>query len=157
MRSNIETLSQVNSLLDNMGFRPSLTHDNERIDKAVAAEFKRLLVPTPDATKLTRSVQTSITRILPAEKPPVNIRLTPSLGRTVAVDVGKGIDLSRALRLMESKCARNSVRQQEREQKFHVRRGQLKKDIRSRRWRKLFKVSFQKTIERCERLRRQGW
>ncbi|WEW59809.1 hypothetical protein PRK78_005289 [Emydomyces testavorans] len=87
----------------------------------------------------------------------VKLHLSPSLGRTVVVDHVNGFDVARALGMMESRCAANRVRLDEREQRFHVRRGQRKKDLRSKRWRKLFKFSFVATVARCEKLRRQGW
>lgn len=85
------------------------------------------------------------------------LRLSPSLGRTVAVDHVRGFDAARAIGKLESLCAANKVRIQEKEQRFHIRRGQMRKNLRSRRWRATFKFSFQKTIERCMQLRRQGW
>ncbi|EFW13540.1 hypothetical protein D8B26_004184 [Coccidioides posadasii str. Silveira] len=87
----------------------------------------------------------------------VELRLSPSLGRTVAVDHVRNFDVGKALSLMESRCAANKVRVHEREQRFYVRRGQLRKEVRMKRWRKLFKFSFQQTVARCEKLRKQGW
>ncbi|KAI5309577.1 hypothetical protein KEM55_002914 [Ascosphaera atra] len=90
-----------------------------------------------------------------APRGPEALRLNPSLGRTVSVN--SRVDAVRALRLLETKCARNRVRIDQRDQKFHVRRGQAKKEARMRRWRKLFKASFKHTLSRCAKLRAQGW
>ena len=84
-----------------------------------------------------------------------SLRLKPTLGRTV--EVGAGYDVTRAFRTMESLCARNGVRKDMQSQRFHIRRGQLKKNMRIIRWRKLFKEGFLKECERVRRMRRQGW
>lgn len=36
-------------------------------------------------------------------------------------------------------------------------RGQKRKDLRRERWRKLFKVSFDATVAKIQRMRAQGW
>ena len=84
-----------------------------------------------------------------------SLRLKPTLGRTI--EVGAGYDVTRAFRMMESLCARNGVRKDMQSQRFHIRRGQLKKNMRILRWRKLFKEGFLKECERVRRMRRQGW
>ncbi|KAE8149236.1 hypothetical protein BDV25DRAFT_4827 [Aspergillus avenaceus] len=87
----------------------------------------------------------------------VNLKLGPSLGRQVHVEPEKGTDVSSALRQLHSACMQNRVKTQSLNQKFHVRRGQVKKNLRIARWRKLFKFSFQKTVGRIQKMRAQGW
>ncbi|EEH03078.1 conserved hypothetical protein [Histoplasma capsulatum G186AR] len=89
--------------------------------------------------------------------PTVNMRLGPELGRTVAVDPKAGVDVATAFQMMETRVRRNKVKSMMMKQRFHVRRGQLKKQLRMERWQKLFKMSFQHTVRRCEKLRKQGW
>ncbi|KAI1909422.1 hypothetical protein LOZ39_003096 [Ophidiomyces ophidiicola] len=85
------------------------------------------------------------------------LRLSPSLGRTVAVDHIRGLDVAKAFVMMESRCAMNNIRNQEREQRYHVRKGLRKKEKRSQRWRKLFKAAFRAQVMRCQKLVKQGW
>lgn len=87
----------------------------------------------------------------------VELKLGPELGRQVHVDPDRGVDLAAALRNLQINCAVNRVRGQANFQKFHVRRGQRRKDLRRERWRKLFKFSFQKTVEKIQKMRAQGW
>jgi hypothetical protein len=87
----------------------------------------------------------------------VRLRLKPTLGRTVPVNLNRNVDLTRAFRLLEFKNQQNKVKQDEREQKFHVRKGQLKKIMRRRRWRVTFLAGFLKECDRVRRMRRQGW
>ncbi|KAJ9199039.1 hypothetical protein DTO164E3_899 [Paecilomyces variotii] len=87
----------------------------------------------------------------------VELKLGPELGRQVHVDPDRGVDLAAALRNLQINCAVNRVRGQANFQKFHVRRGQRIKDLRRERWRKLFKFSFQKTVEKIQKMRAQGW
>lgn len=88
---------------------------------------------------------------------PVALRLKPSLGRTSPVDYARGIDVTRAFRQLEYMCNRNNVKQDLNSQKYHVRRGQKRKDLKSRRWRKLFRAGFVAEIQRVQRMRDQGW
>ena len=83
------------------------------------------------------------------------LRLKPTLGRTI--ECGSGFDVTRAFRMMESLCSRNNVKRDMQSQRFHVRRGQLKKNMKMIRWRKLFKEGFLDECERIRRMRRQGW
>ena len=59
--------------------------------------------------------------------------------------------------MLEFKNQQNKVKQDERAQKFHVRKGQLNKIMRRRRWRVTFLAGFLKECERVRRMRRQGW
>ena len=87
----------------------------------------------------------------------IRLRLKPTLGRTRPVDFNGGFDLQAAISAVESACKQNSVRMDERNQKFHVRRGQRRKNLRSLRWRRLFKAGFVQEVGRVQRMRKQGW
>lgn len=89
--------------------------------------------------------------------PRVELKLNTKLGRQVVVEPERGFDLNTALRVMSTNLARNRVRGQKTAQKFHVRRGQVIKNQRSERWRRLFKFSFTKTVEKVYRMKAQGW
>ncbi|KAB8256463.1 hypothetical protein BDV32DRAFT_129054 [Aspergillus pseudonomiae] len=87
----------------------------------------------------------------------VELKLGPTLGRQVHVEPEKGTDLASALRILQATCTANKIRYQANGQKFHTRRGQVRKNLKMDRWRKLFKFSFQKTVRRIEKMRAQGW
>ncbi|OGM41071.1 hypothetical protein ABOM_010221 [Aspergillus bombycis] len=87
----------------------------------------------------------------------VELKLGPTLGRQVHVEPEKGTDLASALRILQATCTANKIRYQANGQKFHIRRGQVRKNLKMDRWRKLFKFSFQKTVSRIEKMRAQGW
>lgn len=84
----------------------------------------------------------------------VNLRLKPSLGRTVKVVSG---DPSRAFRLLERRCIDNNLKRDEISQRFHIRRGQLKKILRVNRWRTTFQEGFIAECGKIRRMRKQGW
>ena len=86
------------------------------------------------------------------------LRLKPALGRTInLLNLPGGKDLTRAFRQLEMKCASNSVRSDERDQRTHIRRGMRKKLERRQRWRVLFKQGFLAECARIRRMRKQGW
>ncbi|EAL93271.1 hypothetical protein KXW98_002559 [Aspergillus fumigatus] len=87
----------------------------------------------------------------------VELKLGPTLGRQVHVEPEKGLDLTTALRVLQGNVTTNKVRAQWYAQKFHVRRGQMRKNLRMERWRKLFKFSFKQTVNKIQRMRAQGW
>ncbi|KAL3467074.1 hypothetical protein BJX64DRAFT_248804 [Aspergillus heterothallicus] len=87
----------------------------------------------------------------------VDLKLGPSLGRTVNVEPGNGVRLADALRIMHKRLVVNHVKSDAMSQRFHMRKGMLKKTLRRRRWRKLFKFSFKHTLAKVERMRNQGW
>lgn len=151
-RTNTEKLNGVTDALDRI-FEPNNSGNTAQ------SIFSNEIPPLPrhrGGNDIVRDVRKSVAYSpIPREK--VDLRLSPSLGRTVAVDEKRGVDLNRAFRVMEMNCNRNGVRRQLREQKFHVRRGQKEKELKWARWRKLFKYSFQHTARRCMRLRAQGW
>lgn len=87
----------------------------------------------------------------------VPLKLGPKLGRQITVQNDRGMDCASAIRTLESSCRSNGLRRQEAFQRFHVRRGQLRKNLRIQRWRKLFKFSFMETVKKIDRMRDQGW
>lgn len=87
----------------------------------------------------------------------VELKLGPSLGRQVHVEPEKGYDLEASLRTLNAACFQNKILQTQRRQKFHVRRGQMRKNMRMERWRKLFKFSFVNTVTKIQKMRSQGW
>lgn len=89
--------------------------------------------------------------------PGPELKLGPSLGRQVYVEAERGVDLPAAIRILEQTCSANQVRHQANKQKFHVRKGMLRKEQRRTRWRKLFKFSFKATVKKIQRMQAQGW
>ncbi|KAK5957054.1 hypothetical protein OHC33_001423 [Knufia fluminis] len=91
--------------------------------------------------------------------PELALRLKPTLGRTVEVNDERSFDLTRAFVSLEAKIngRGNSVRKDERNQKYHVRRGQARKIKKRERWRVLFKEGFLGECERVRKMIRQGW
>ena len=87
----------------------------------------------------------------------LSVQLGPTLGRTVYVDSSKGIDVGRAYRMMEARCARNSVRSDMKRQRFHERAGMRRKRLKSLAWRERFKEGFQAAIKDVTRMTKQGW
>ncbi|KAF7588804.1 hypothetical protein BBP40_005197 [Aspergillus hancockii] len=113
---------------------------------------------TKDALSLSRAVgmsaETENYRI-PVRR--VELKLGPTLGRQVHVEPEKGTDLASAFRMLGATVSTNGIKRQALHQKFHVRRGQMNKNLRMERWKKLFRFSFQKTVRKIERMRAQGW
>ena len=93
--------------------------------------------------------------LLIPQTPRVPMRLKPSTGRSVGI--GTGIDVARGLRLLEQSCARNKVRADETQQRFHERGGLKRKRLRRQRWRKKFLEGFKATVGRVRELKNQGW
>lgn len=85
------------------------------------------------------------------------VRSRPSVGRTIEVVPEKGVDFGRALRNLGVSCSVNKVKQDLARQRFHERPGMKKKRLKSERWRKMFKQSFQATVMRVKEMRRKGW
>ncbi|KAL4818788.1 hypothetical protein BDW67DRAFT_155961 [Aspergillus spinulosporus] len=91
------------------------------------------------------------------ERRRVDLKLNPTLGRDVAVVPERGQDLEVALKRLSGILKENNVKYQYLDQKYHVRRGQMRKNLRIRRWRKLFAYSFAHTVGKIQRMRAQGW
>lgn len=85
----------------------------------------------------------------------IQLRLRPSLGRTKPVD--PKFDLQSALGSLHTACATNRVRQDDREQRVYVRRGQRRKLLKSARWRKQFAAGFKEEVRTILKMRKQGW
>ncbi|KAL4910365.1 hypothetical protein BDW74DRAFT_51378 [Aspergillus multicolor] len=90
-------------------------------------------------------------------KSKVQMKLDPKLGREVTISPDRGVDLDRALVKLNNILKENNVKFQQLDQKFHIRKGQAKKLLRMRRWRKLFRYSFAHTVGKIQRMRAQGW
>jgi small subunit ribosomal protein MRP21 len=87
----------------------------------------------------------------------VHLRLGPMLGRTMAVEPGGGRDLQASFRALDARCSQNKMRDDVRAQRYHVRRGQAKKELASKRWRALFKEGYFREVGRMRRMKGQGW
>lgn len=145
---------------------PSLTA--ARAQKRANREMDNLMSfsrrGTPDARQQQQSAVDSMASSIDSADPPSapRFRTTPmklgtKLGRQVLVSADRGTDVAAAIRLVQMNCAANGIRRQAALQKFHVRRGQRRKDLKSQRWRKLFKFSFDETVKKIQRMRDQGW
>ena len=82
--------------------------------------------------------------------------LKPSRGRTVTIDSTRG-DVTQLFRVLESLCARNRVRRDEKRDSVFVRKGMAKKTLRSQRWRNQFMEGFLHECGRVRRMKAQGW
>ncbi|PYH39256.1 mitochondrial 37S ribosomal protein bS21m [Aspergillus neoniger CBS 115656] len=87
----------------------------------------------------------------------IDLKLGPTLGRQVTVEPERGMDLPAALRSLSTTIGQNKMKQSLMKQKYHVRKGMVRKQLRMQRWRKLFKFSFQATVKRIQKIRGQGW
>jgi len=85
------------------------------------------------------------------------LKLGPSLGRQIHVEPERGVDLNAAIRHLQSTLKNSQIKQQSISQKFHVRKGAMRKQQRRTRWRRLFKFSFQETVKKIQRMQAQGW
>lgn len=87
----------------------------------------------------------------------LELKLGPTLGRQVHVEPERGVDLPAAIRQLEITCSQNKIKANAHEQKFHKRKGAVRKELRRTRWRKLFRFSFQETVKKIQRMQAQGW
>ncbi|KAJ5569799.1 uncharacterized protein N7459_009229 [Penicillium hispanicum] len=87
----------------------------------------------------------------------LELKLGPTLGRQVHVEPERGVDLAAAIRSLQVTCSTNKIKQQANQQRFHVRKGAVRKQLRRERWRKLFRFSFQETVKKIQRMQAQGW
>jgi hypothetical protein len=87
----------------------------------------------------------------------VEMKLGPTLGRQAHVEPERGTDLAGALRKLQLTIAQNKIRQEAAAQRFHVRKGMVRKQKKMARWKKLFKFSFQGTVQKIQRMQAQGW
>jgi ribosomal protein S21 len=87
----------------------------------------------------------------------VEMKLGPTLGRQAHVEPERGFDLASALRRLQGTISQNKIRQEAAAQRFHVRKGMVRKQKKMARWKKLFKFSFQGTVQKIQRMQAQGW
>ncbi|KAL1955468.1 hypothetical protein VTO42DRAFT_8494 [Malbranchea cinnamomea] len=158
-KSAVDKLKDVSDLLNNLGFGVSPRNQINDADTRFGNDFNNLIQRSQQKRQPAGSGMVDTLRALSqseieAAKTGPELRLTPSLGRTFSVRNG---ELAVALAKLNARVRRNQLPSDKRKQRYHVRRGQLKKQLRSERWRKLFKQAFKATVERCEKLRRQGW
>ena len=85
------------------------------------------------------------------------VRSSPTVGRAIEVVPERGMDVGRALKSLHRLCSVNKVGADFRDQRFHERPGMKRKRLKSQRWRKAFKASFQATVTRVKEMRRKGW
>ncbi|RDW90627.1 mitochondrial 37S ribosomal protein bS21m [Aspergillus mulundensis] len=90
-------------------------------------------------------------------KSKIQLKLNPTLGREVTIASERGFDLDKAHKQLNVILKDNNVKYQQVAQKFHVRKGQMRKNLRIKRWRKLFAYSFAHTVGKIHRMRAQGW
>ena len=85
------------------------------------------------------------------------VRLDAYIGRSEPVDPNRSSKtLGRALALLSIRLNENKVKQTERYQRFHERKGIKKKRLRSERWRRRFKEGFKGMVAKVKRMRAQG-
>ena len=108
-----------------------------------------------DSHELARGVANSI-RAHPLGETPKPFRLDAFIGRGVNM-TGRNMGLGEAIRQMEIKAARNRVRKESQQQRFHEREGLKRKRLKSERWRRRFKEGFREVCAKVERMRKQGW
>lgn len=158
--------------------QPTQPTPEESKPKSVASDFDEILNKLdlgarPETTDTTRSFRnrriadtisgatwssaprSSLADSLAGRK--TELKLGPTLGRQVHVEPEKGLDLAAAIRVLESTCSQNRVKQSAAEQRFHVRKGMIRKNQRRVRWRRLFKFSFNETVKKIQRMQAQGW
>ncbi|KAJ5747612.1 uncharacterized protein N7511_009308 [Penicillium nucicola] len=87
----------------------------------------------------------------------IDLKLGPSLGRQAIVEPERGQDLASALRRLNTTIVQNKLRQTANAQRFHTRKGMVAKQKKMVRWKRLFKVSFQSTVQKIQRMQTQGW
>lgn len=124
------------------------------------ARYESMQVKDDESGAVVRGPRSSMSRLDDMNAPklkPIAMKLGTKLGRQVLVQNERGIDCASAIRTLQINCTTNGVRRQANFQKFHVRRGQRRKDLKSQRWRRLFKFSFDETVKKIQRMRNQGW
>ncbi|KIV84797.1 hypothetical protein PV11_00554 [Exophiala sideris] len=141
------------------------TKDTPRSDQSVSDSMDALMGKTPRSRTTgafedlmgPRASSRMVDRFSEEVRAPsssIALRLRPTLGRTVG---GVYRDVGGAFRQLERKCANNRIKKDARDQLFHVRKGQAKKDIGRWRWRQLFRDGFVAECDRIRRMRKQGW
>ncbi|KAI9704815.1 MAG: hypothetical protein M1836_006595 [Candelina mexicana] len=93
----------------------------------------------------------------PMPPPASSLRLGPSIGRSVAIDSSRGMDLGRGFKKLDMECARNNVRNDSIRQRFHERPGLKRKRMHRVRWRRRFKLGFKAVVQKVADMKRRGW
>lgn len=93
----------------------------------------------------------------PQAPPTPPVKLNSTVGRSIPVNESRGMDVGRAFRTLEMRCAQNKVKNDFMRQRFHERPGLKRKRLASERWRKRFKDNFRETIKLVQGLKKQGW
>lgn len=125
------------------------------------AKIEKLVAERRASQNISQSVADGVddlaeqSRLRRAQRP--EFKLNTQLGRQILVEPENGRDLPSALRLLDVNLGANRVRNQKSRQKFHVRKGLVRKQLRMDRWRKLFKYSFSHTVAKVHRMKSQGW
>lgn len=120
-------------------------------------EVSKMIDPKPAPTAQASASEAVHADVTASDVPQPQLRLGPSVGRSVSVETERGIDLGRALRNLDMNCARNLVRGDFMRQRFHERPGLKRKRLYSSRWRKRFKEGFRAMVDKVEQMRRSGW
>jgi len=107
-----------------------------------------------DQAILVNAASFKVTKAHPLPPP---VRLDAFVGRSEDVDPLKGVDLGRAIRKLEIKCAYNNVRQDFNKQRFHERPGLKRKRLKSQRWQKRFREGFKAVVSKVQKMRMKGW
>ena len=97
-----------------------------------------------------------LARSVAKEEPEVYPRLNASTGRSIVLN-DRGRDLVRGLSMLSSLVARNNIRRDFNQQRFHERPGLKRKRLKSERWRRNFKEGFSQAVGRVQELTRKGW
>lgn len=127
----IPIANRPGSLFDKM-MKPRTVGD---VSEEVSAVIEKMVRP--------RAVRTIVSR--------------PSLGRTIELNVAKGVDLGRALTRLGQLTRQNRIQQDRKSQRFYERPGLKRKRLRSERYRARFKTGFLATVEKVKAMRRKGW
>ncbi len=85
------------------------------------------------------------------------IKSRPSLGRSIEINLAKGRDLGRSLKLLQQQCSMNNVQRDQAQQRFYERPGLKRKRLRSERYRARFKAGFHAIVEKVKAMKRKGW
>ncbi|KAL2872505.1 mitochondrial 37S ribosomal protein bS21m [Aspergillus lucknowensis] len=150
--SNPETTKKsINTILNELNLNNSRTQQQRPRENYYSAKGRGAESPLAELSRDAAALNE------PKQAARIDLKLGPTLGRQVAVEPDRGVDLAGALRKLNSAIARNNVKKDSFTQKYHVRRGQVRKNLRIRRWRELFKFSFQHTVNKIKRMRAQGW
>jgi ribosomal protein S21 len=85
------------------------------------------------------------------------LKLGPNVGRSFHVDAGRGLDVARAFRNLDTACKRNKVRTDFLKQRFHERPGLKRKRIRYEGKIRGFKARFTKVVQMVQSMTKSGW